>query len=300
MKRGFLVSSLMLLAVPLFAIAELRTWKNNAGVEIAAEFVSQDEEAGKVTIKKGDKEFTLAVDSLSEADQQWLTDRLAKVKAEGEAEAAAAAMLKSLADSTHSYASEGEHAVPYHVYYPPGYDGDNPPAMIIMFSPGGNGKGMLKSVTAACSELGWIGVGCDVFKNGADSALMKNKFEELLPHIEKTVVHNPELLYMGGFSGGALRAYRYTAAFDRPWKGVLAYGGWLGGDSSLDCPKKMAVAIVNGDGDKAANSHNAAVTSILKKRSCEVRQFPFSGGHKVPSAEVTLKAMKWIDENSDK
>ena len=302
MKRELMVSSLLLLAVPFSALAEERTWTNSKGVAINAEFVSHDQEAGKVTISKGGKEFSLAVDSLSEADQQWLSDRLAKIEAEAEAEAEAKAAeaekWKELAGSTKSYASEGEHAVPYHVYYPPGYTGDSPPAMIIMFSPSGNGKGMLKSVTAACSELGWVGVGCDVFKNGADSALMKTKFGELLPHIEATVVHDPVLLYMGGFSGGALRAYRYTAAFDRPWKGVLAYGGWLGGDSSLDCPKKMAVAVVNGTTDKAANSHNTAVLSILKKRDCAVKMFSFSGGHKMPNASVTLKAMKWIDENS--
>ncbi len=296
MRKLFLVAGLVF-GMGVVVSAEPRGWTNKEGKRIEAELVSHDTENGTIVIGRGGKEFTLKVDTLSEADQEWLEEHAAALSKEQEERME---KWKALAGTTKSYSSEGEEAVSYHVYRPSNYDGDNPPPMIIMFSPGGNGKGMLGQVTAACEELGWVGVGCDVFKNGADDELLKEKFAVLLPHIEKTVQHNPERLYTGGMSGGALRAYQYTAAFKRPWKGVLAFGGWLGGATSLDCPRKMAVAIVNGDGDEAANSHNDSVQAILEGRRCKVEIFQFPGGHVVAPPEVILKAMRWIEANTEK
>ena len=91
-----------------------------------------------------------------------------------------------------------------------------------------------------------------------DEELGVAMFTELLPEIEKTVTHDPEFLYMGGFSGGAYRSYEYSAKFDRPWKGIVACGGWIGGGERLDMKfaKGMAVAMINGKGDKGVERFN--------------------------------------------
>jgi len=270
---------------------ESRRWTNLEGVEIVAEFVSQDAAAGEVTIRRKGRDFTLEIAKLSEADRSWLEQQAA-------AEARANAVSEH-AGQVRSFTSEGEHRVTYHVSYPPQYRESQPPPMIIMFSPGGNGRGILGTVKAAAAELGWIAVGCDVFRNGVDSEILDPKFEEMLPHLEKTVTHDPQRLYLGGMSGGALRAYQYTEKFDRPWKGVFAMGGWLGGATRLDCPRKMAVVIANGDKDEAANSHNASVIEILEGRRCKVEVMGFPGGHVTAPPEIALKALRWIDEKTD-
>jgi hypothetical protein len=155
---------------------------------------------------------------------------------------------------------------------------------------------MLGSVKAACEELGWIGVGCDQFKNGVDDSLLDPKWDEVLPAIEKTVPHNPDLLYLGGMSGGALRSYDYAEKTLRPWKGVLAFGGWLGNKEGLGSPDKMAVARVNGDNDKNANAWIDNEDPIFKRAKANVRNFTFPGGHVVAPPQVILEAMRWLKE----
>ena len=72
--------------------------------------------------------------------------------------------------------------------------------------------------------------------------------------------------------------------------------GWIGGGERLDMKfaKGMAVAMVNGKGDKAANSWVDRDTDALKGRRYKVRLFECEGGHVVAPPEVLLEAMQWI------
>jgi hypothetical protein len=164
----------------------------------------------------------------------------------------------------------------------------------MMFSPGGSGMDILKSVKEACETLGWIAVGCDTFKNDVHEAMLDKMWDEVLPHIEKTVPHDENLLYLGGMSGGALRAYDYSESTARPWKGVLAFGGWLGGKETLNCAPKMAVAIVNGDADKNANACMVSDLKVLEKERCKVKSFRFPGDHVIAPPATVLEAMRWL------
>ncbi len=283
-----LVLGSFLLLSPALLHAEPRAWANREGKVIQAEFVSYDPVTKKVTLKLSSGKLpVLALDTLSDADQAWLAERQ-------RASEERSASLRAISGKTVSYQSEGAEAVSYHVYYPTSFSAEAPPAMIIMFSPGGGGKGILGSVKAACEALGWVGAGCDFFKNNTDEAELDRKWQEVLPHIEKTVLHDGELLYLGGMSGGALRAYDYSESTARPWKGVLAFGGWLGGKQTLNCAPKMAVAIVNGDGDKNANSSMVSDLPVLEKERCLVKSFTFPGGHVIAPPAVVLEAMQWL------
>jgi len=66
-----LLSVLFILCLP--AGAELRTFKNDKGVEIKAEIISAT--ATQAELKREDgKPFTVAIKTLSEADQQWIAE----------------------------------------------------------------------------------------------------------------------------------------------------------------------------------------------------------------------------------
>jgi hypothetical protein len=271
---------------------EVRTWTNTDGRAIAAEFVSLDTAQGKVKLKLANStEPSVELAKLSEADRKWITDHLRSLEA-------AQAALKQNAGKTVSLKSDGPEAVTYHVYYPTTFDPAKPPAMIILFSPGGSGVGMLNAVKAACEDVGWIGVGCDVFRNNVSESVLDPKWAELLPAIEKNVRHDPDLLYLGGMSGGALRAYDYSETTVRPWKGVLAFGGWLGGKQALRCPKKMLVARLNGDKDAGALSSAKGESPILEKARATVKDFIFPGGHVIAPPNVTLEALRWLKANT--
>lgn len=294
MKQSRLVTPIALGLLLLGSPIQARTWTSADGRSLEADLVEYDTSAGTVRIKRKDgKEFTLKKESLSPQDIAHLDEI---EKEEEAARQAAKAKAEALAGKTSSHASTGEYKAPFHVYYPKSYDGSRKLPLLILFSPGGSGKGILNSFKEPADKMEWVLVGCDKFKNGMDEVMADKMFAELLPEIEKTAQHDPETLYMGGFSGGAMRSYDYSARFVRPWKGIVACGGWLGGPDNWDqdYTKSMAVAMINGNGDKAANSWIERDTDVLKKFRCKVKSFEFPGGHAVAPPEVLLEAMQWI------
>ena len=287
---------------PLFftpARAEMRDWTSADGSRIRAELLDFNPGSGKVSLRRADgRQFTFTQDRLSEDDRAFLAvqAREKAEKAEKERE-----LLASLVGQTRRYTSSGPEAKDFHVYYPTKYSPDDKRPMLILFDPGGNGAGILGQFREAAEEHGWIAVGCDFLKNGQDRVVSDRAFTEMLLEIEKIVTHHdPNRLYLGGMSGGAARAFIYSAKFERPWKGVLSCGGWLGGRDNyeLKFPRKMAVAFVNGDDDLNANSHVTADTEVLKKRSARTKHILFPGGHVVAPPPVLSDAIAWLAENT--
>lgn len=79
------------LSFPFLASAEMRAWKNKAGVSIEAEMVSVDVTARTITIKRADGQtFTIAIDTLSDADRAFAAEQWKKMQSAPPAAAPAA------------------------------------------------------------------------------------------------------------------------------------------------------------------------------------------------------------------
>lgn len=271
--------------------AEERTWTSVDGKKIVGTLLSESSEA--VVLKVGTKEFTVPLTRLSEEDRAWLTAK--KVEREEKNKEAS-----KLAGTVKTFPKSDTQPASFHVYYPTVYSADKPRPMIIVFSTFANGKNALESFKESCEALGWIGVGCDTFRNGVDNKELDPIFKDLLPIIEQSVIHDPQRLYMGGLSGAASRSLQYTAKFDRPWKGVISCGGWLGKEFDLEYRKGMAVAWVNGDQDNGANGWVDTDSAVLKKRRCKTKLFSFPGGHVMAPPDVLTEAMRWVEETTEK
>ena len=292
MKRFTLIFAALSLSL---AFAEERTWTSSDGRTLRAELLSYNIEAERVTIKtSANKEFTLPFDKISEEDRAYLRELAEKEKAKLEElkKAAAEKAGKSVKETTDAGNS-------FHVYYPQSYSLEKKPSVLILFSPGGGGAGIMRNFKQGADKLGWVLVGCDNLKNGQDWDEGKVIFNDLLAAIEERV--DPGRLYVGGMSGGAMRAYLYTAVIERPWKGVIACGGWLGGGKNheLKFTKKMAVAIVNGDTDKNANLYIESTKKVFERRGGKVEVIMFPGGHTVGPPDVIEKAMTFVHENTN-
>lgn len=285
MKYYFLIW----ISLGMIAYADERTWTSEDGKALVGELIRDSGDA--VVLKVKNREFTLPISRLSEADRQWLETRRKEIEEKKKE-------FAGLAGTTKTFSSNADQKVTFHVYYPSNYSSSSPPPLIILFSASGQGKAFLGQFTESCETMGWVGVGCDTFRNGVDDSIQDPLFTDLLPIIEKTVLHNPERLYLGGISGGAMRALGYTSKFDRPWKGVISCGGWLGKEYDFEYRKNMAVAWVNGDNDKNANSWMENDSAVLKKRGCKTKAFHFPGGHEVGPPATITEAMKWVLENT--
>ena len=202
-------------------------------------------------------------------------------------------------DETVTMTAKGKHSVTYHVSFAKGYDANAPPRpLLVAFSPGGNGRGMLDKLREPANSAGWILVGCDKLRNGMKDKTSEIEMEdEVLEDIFKNIPHDPKRVYLGGFSGGAMRSYGITSRRTEPYAGVLAYGGWLGGPSFQDKPfrENMSIAMLTGTKDLGASGWVPIDTRTLKKRNCTVKHFAFPGGHTVAPAEVTGLAIEWLD-----
>jgi len=195
--------------------------------------------------------------------------------------------------------AEGETGISYEIYTPTSFTAGNPPPVIIAFSPGGKAKQMIRAMKDSAEKAGWILVGCNKLKNGLEGNELAYQMEdELLDHLYSKLPHDPCRVYLAGFSGGAMRAYEISARRKERIAGIIAYGGWLGGQGYYDLEycKYMAVAMVNGTNDSGANNWADKDEAVLDDRRCEVKQFSFDGKHQIAPSDVTDECIEWLEK----
>jgi hypothetical protein len=274
----------------------IRNWTSSDGKSIRALMISHEEKTGVVRLRRADgKEFDLPVDRLSEDDRKMVEERAAAIHA---ARAILLEEAAKVAGTRVKHQVKSAEPCSFEVYYPPSYSPDKLAPMMLLFSAGGQGAALIENYKQPAEKLGWVLVGCNGPRNGQDLAIGSKMVADMFPEIEKTVTfHDPKKLFATGISGGATRAFQTVAEHDRPWKGVISLGGWLGRNPELiKLPKNMSVAWVNGDQDSGANSYVARDGSLVSKESGKSKLFPFPGGHVIGPSDVLEKAMVWVME----
>ncbi len=270
-----------------------RWWTLASGESIHAELVKYDVENDSALLRIGEEEErTFALDDFSAIDGAWLLE-WAVVSAELDA------LRQKLGGTFSHYQHNGKHKADFYVYTPSKYTETQQLPMLILFHPGGKGARYVKRFMVAAEALDLIVVSSDAFRN--TGAVWNEKdddmlacFRELLPVLETTVPHDARQRYMGGSSGGAQRAYHFSAKIAHEWAGIFANGGWIGGPDYYDFPfPEMRVAVVNGHRDPA-NAWIKRDAAVLEQRGCAINVFAFEGGHQVPPPQIQFKALEWL------
>ena len=290
MKRLLFI---LMLACAMFAQAntDMRTWTFKDGESFRASLISYDKENETVILKDNDvTEGEYKLSELTDLDIEWLK-KWRKIQDE-----MTIALVRVGGDFTHSQTA-GEKPVDYYCYFPEKYkESAGRLPLLILFSPGGKGQRFLKRHIEAAEKVGFILVCPDVFRNHVSNASLAPLFDDLMMSIKEEIDYDVDRVFMGGSSGGAMRAYLYTAEFSGPWAGVYANGGWLGGKNFYDLPFELGlrVAMLNGHKDRAANRSAITDTEVLQTRLAVVKQFPFEGGHQLADVPTQIKAMSWL------
>jgi predicted esterase len=287
------IASLLLTHFCAFSNTDDRTWTYKDGSKVFAHITDWDNKSDIVTfVDDHGKTITAKRDDLSLVDQAFVR-RWFMIHDKMETKLAELGGTMTHLQFSHTYTTD------YYVYKPSTYKADGSAPMMILFSPSGNGYGMMLRHFEAAEKAGFLLVTLDVFKNRDDQDESLARFLELLPILEQTP-HDPKKLFMGGTSGGAWRSYDYSGQVDRPWAGIYAAGGWLGytfDEDYLDdhVHHGMKVAMVTGDRDHAAARFVPRDSNYLTKTAnCDVAMFAFEGGHQVPSYDSQVEAFEWL------
>lgn len=275
-----------------WANTDERMWSFNSGEKLRAAQMSYDSESGEVILLINDEDQrTIKFNELSPIDQAWLVEW-------NQIEQEMDVLIDVLGGRFEHYVAEGEFTTDFYVYYPTICETDSTRPMLILFNAGGKAARYLKQFVEVAERHGIVTVACAGFyntKNDEEDPVMLLRFKELLPVIEATVPHDPKRVFMGGNSGGAMRAYNYTAQIDRPWAGVYANAGWMGGYDYYDWPypSGMRIAMVNGNNDHA-NRWLERDGKLLSSKGNTVVVFSFDGGHQPAPPKSRSKALEWL------
>ena len=273
---------------------QMRDWTRVSGAKQQAEILSFDEARKSVTLRLADEsEIQVPELEFSSIDRAWILQWV-------EQDEEARKMLAKLGGTVTEHVASGKFTTDYAVYQPPAVVAQSIKLpMLILFHPGGNGRREIYKYIEAAAAVGITVVSLDIFRNTdnapAAESEMIDRFQELLPQIEATVPHDAKKIFMGGVSGGAWRAYHYSAQINRPWAGIFAGGGWLGGKIYYDLNYPvMRVAMINGDKDEAANAWLEKDTARLQRTGSVVSIHAFEGGHQLAPPSVQEKALRWL------
>lgn len=272
---------------------QMRDWTLASGAKQQAEILSYDESKKLVTLRLSDQtEVRIGEQDLSTIDRAWVLQWV-------EQDEEARSLLAKIGGTVTEHTGTGKFTTAYAVYHPPAAATGTKLPMLILFHPGGNGRRSIYKYIQAAAAVGITVVSLDYFRNVVDGSAeeveMLECFTALLPQIEAAVPHDENRMFMGGVSGGAMRAYQYSAWVPRPWAGIFADGGWLGGKIFYHLPyPRMRVAMVNGDKDDAANHYLEPDAECLRKAGCIVSVHAFEGGHQLAPPSVQEKALRWL------
>lgn len=195
--------------------------------------------------------------------------------------------------------TDGEYKCSYHIYFPTKFKSrtaTNTP-LIIAFSPGGDGQGIMKNIISAAEKNNCILIGCDYLRNGiSDYELEVDVENEILDDIFNFFKYDKDILIYAGFSGGAMRSYGLSVRRSEKIYGILAMGGWLGGPNYQDekYQSNMRIAMANGSEDRGANGWQPIDAKTLEKYNSVIKLFPFEGKHQPAPEDVVDNALEWI------
>lgn len=296
LRRLLVLTGLLLFSPSLHANSDERAWILVDGKTFRAELVRYDEAAGKVflRLRDGAAELEYPIDSFGTVDRAWLAEW-------NELEDDLNALVVELGGKFSHLVTTGEYPTDLFIYEPSSAraPGAPPPPALLLFHPGGKAARYVKSHMEAAEKSGLLLVGCGQFTNTRSEEVsdqMLLRFREAFPQILARVRLDPARVFLGGTSGGASRAYHYTAFVKHPWAGVYANVGWLNGVEyhTLPYPSGMRIAMVNGNLDVAANHWVDPDGAVLKRAGNTVGVFAFEGGHQVPPPLHQHIAFEWL------
>lgn len=284
--------------------AEAREWKTaDGGKTIVAEYVSTKE--GKVTIrrKSDQKIFTIALDTLSPADREWVA-----AQAEGEAEQAA----KSDKDNPFSKMLTGEwqrtegHGLSYRFYGARklrGADETGYPLVIYLHGRGGDvmtpdepGDARAFSQEDNYRKRPCFIIAPQCTKDGSWDGKNSAAVLEIIDDLVKNLAVDKKRIYLTGYSMGGYGTFHLLGEEPKLFAAGVPIAG--GGDpNKAESYKKVPIWVFHGAKDDTVKPEQSQrMVEALKKEKSEVKYTEYEDGDHGIAGRVyaDVKLHEWL------
>ena len=201
----------------------------------------------------------------------------------------------------HQMTSSLDSSFHYSLYIPKSYRSDQPAALLVNDSAGGNAEPL--SLLAA-EETGWICIGLTESSNDADVKTSGGNCVTAVLDVRRMLNIHPQRFYFCGLSGGARRAARRSLMYPSNTAGIICMAagfsywqtGELRGHFLMPPLKVAAFMIVGGPDDMNHSEVCDRLFPVLQqqKRACQLIVHP--GGHDWGRPEDHLAAIRWLDQ----
>jgi poly(3-hydroxybutyrate) depolymerase len=187
--------------------------------------------------------------------------------------------VKCLAEPSQSYA----------LYLPSRYSPDRKWSLLLAFHPAARGRAMVEKYAAAAEQYGYIVAGSNNSRNGPWAASAA-AIQAMPADLGRRFSIDAQRIYLTGLSGGARVALTLALGRNNNIAGVIA--------SSAGYPDSTARAAVPFPLFATAGTEdfNYLEMKLLdRKLTSPHRLAIFEGGHSLPTDEVALEALEWME-----
>jgi len=191
--------------------------------------------------------------------------------------------VKCANDATQSYA----------LYLPSTYSADRKWSVLIGFHPGARGRAIVEKYRAAAEQYGYVLAASNNSRNGPWEVSIA-AVRAMMPDLGARFSLDEKRIYLTGHSGGA-RVAMQVALANKSIAGVIASSG---GYPDSQPRARVTFAVFSTAGNEDFNY--IEMRMLDRKLTSPHRLAVFEGGHTLPTDDVALEAIEWMEVQATK
>lgn len=189
------------------------------------------------------------------------------------------------------------------VYAPPSLDKTKKYPLFVVLNPAGDSWSHMQLLTKLADEHQWILAGDDSYRNGQDMESMRPAVMETIRKVRQSYPVDPNNIFIGGISGGAMGAYYFVYKDPNLFKGIIANTGMMpwasdapaNGAMPTDFPWKKNIVMLASPEDFRFKAMLRNRTE-LQQRAWNIKWIEFPGGHTAAPETYYDEAFGWLSK----
>jgi len=186
----------------------------------------------------------------------------------------------------------------YVLYIPEGYSQPNPRPLILVFSPGGDASGMIKTWQPVADRYAWFVLASKEFRNNQDTAPIITELIEVVRKLPEQFPVDEARVAASGFSGGAMFSHSLSFMYPDIISAVVANTGKIDDiyiQRKAEYPKKKRVVFLASPADFRYEEMKRD-RQMLISQGWRTKWIEFPDGHAIAPELSYMEAAAWLTE----